>query len=243
MVYLNSNMSNIQIKYIVTSLILCCIVKIKTIHAQQNLDFGLYAGTSYYQGEINTSKLLYSPQFAYGGFIRYAFHTRWAIRGGIFTGGLKGNDDNSKFQYQHYRHAKFSTPIVETTAQLELNFLPYRQGDKKKKWTPYVFTGATFLIASYADHVYQPAIPFGIGLKANLAPRLGVGIEWAYRKTFTDGLDNLSWYKTLPTTTTEHNYLLNKQIAYYHQKDYYAFLGFFLTYKIRLTEEICNAWE
>jgi len=236
-------MSNILIKYIIVALLLYNIVNTKSAFAQQNLDFGLFAGGSYYQGDINASKIMYSPGFSYGGFIRYAFHTRWAVRGSIFSGNLKGNDQNFSYQYQHIRNASFSTPIVETTGQLELNFKPYRIGDKKKKWTPYVFTGATFLVASYADHVYQPVIPFGIGIKANLAPRLGMGIEWAYRKTFTDGLDNLSWYKTLPTTTTEHNYLLNKQIAYYHQKDYYAFIGIFLSYKIRLTEEVCNAWE
>ncbi len=215
----------------------------KYSNAQRNLDFGLYAGASYYQGDINSSKLMYAPNFAYGAFIRYAFHTRWAVRGSVFTGGLRGNDNSFKYQYQHFRHSSFSTPIVEATGQIELNFLPYRIGDKKKKWTPYIFTGATFLIASYADHVYQPVVPFGLGLKANLTQRTGVGIEWAYRKTFTDGLDNLSWYEKIPTNTADNSYLLTKQSAYYHQKDYYSFIGIFLTYKIRLTEEVCNAWE
>lgn len=232
-----------KLKYITLIIGSLVIIFFQSIQAQQHLDFGLFAGGSYYQGDINASKIMYSPGFAYGAFIRYAFHNRWAARGSIFSGKLSGNDNDFKYQYQHFRNTSFSTPIVEVTGQLELNFKPYRIGDKKKKWTPYVFTGGTFLIASYADHVYQAVIPFGIGIKANLAPRLGIGIEWAYRKTFTDGLDNLSWYKQLPTTSTEHNYLMLKQYAYFHQKDYYAFIGIFLTYKIRLTEEVCNAWE
>ncbi|GAB4463857.1 MAG: hypothetical protein Fur0028_15430 [Bacteroidales bacterium] len=231
------------IKYITLVIGSLAILSNHSTQAQQHLDFGLFVGGSYYQGDINTSRIMYSPGFSYGGFIRYAFHTRWAVRGSIFSGNLKGNDQNFSYQYQHFRNVSFSTPIVEATGQIELNFKPYRIGDKKKKWTPYVFTGATFLVASYADHVYQPVIPFGFGIKANLAPRLGMGIEWAYRKTFTDGLDNLSWYKHLPTTSTEHDYLMLKQYAYHHQKDYYAFIGIFLTYKIRLTDEVCNAWE
>jgi hypothetical protein len=211
--------------------------------AQRNLDFGLFGGIAYYQGDINTSKLFYMPQFTYGAFIRYAFHTRWALRGGISGGQLKGTDKNQPFSYQNYRNANFSTPIVEVTGQIELNFKPYRMGDQKKFWTPYVFTGATFLVASYADNVYQPAIPFGLGIKISLSKRVALGCEWAYRKTFTDGLDNLSWHKSLPTTSTEHSYLLPKQYAYYHQNDYYSFFGIFLTCKINLTEEVCNAWD
>jgi hypothetical protein len=214
-----------------------------TIFAQTNLDFGLFAGGSYYQGDINASRLLYSPRFAYGALVRYAYHTRWALRGSIFGGALHGNDNNFSYPYQHLRGFNFSTPIVEATGQIELNFLPYRMGDKKNKWTPYIFTGATFLIASYADHIYQPAIPFGLGVKVNLSTHLGMGIEWAYRKTFTDGLDNLSGQKQIPTIITEHNYLMFKQDAYYHQRDYYAFLGIFLTYKLRLTEEMCDAYQ
>lgn len=237
-------MNLLKTKYsIVFSLILSLLFTYNNTKAQKNLDFGLFAGASYYQGDINSSKLMYAPNFAYGAFIRYTFHTRWALRGSIFSGGLKGNDHNFNYLYQHFRRSTFSTPIVETTGQIELNFLPYRIGDKKKKWTPYIFTGATFLIASYADHVYLPAIPFGLGIKANLTPRTGVGMEWAYRKTFTDGLDNLSWYEKIPTNSTDNGYLLMKQYAYYHQKDYYSFIGIFLTYKIRLTEEVCNAWE
>ncbi len=210
---------------------------------ERNLDFGIFGGASYYQGDINHSRLLYKPMLSYGGLLRYAFHTRWALRASIFGGTLKGNDVDFKNNYQLFRSATFSTPIVEVTGQIECNFLPYRIGDKKKNWTPYIATGATFLVASYADHVYQPAIAFGIGLKKNFSSRFSLGLEWTYRKTFTDGLDNLSWYKTIPTTTTENAHLIMKQKAYYHQKDYYAFIGIFFTYKLKFFEEVCNAFE
>ncbi|MCX7863220.1 MAG: DUF6089 family protein [Bacteroidales bacterium] len=230
-----------------TILSLSIIVWAKVILAQnkleRNLDFGIFGGTSYYQGDINHSRLFYKPMPSFGAILRYAYHTRWAIRFSVFSGSIKGSDYNFNNNYQQFRGANFSTPIVEATGQIECNFLPYRIGDKKKNWTPYIFTGATFLIASYADHVYQPAIPFGIGIKKNFSTRFSLGIEWAYRKTFTDGLDNLSWFEKIPTFDTENTHLILKQRAYFHQKDYYAFLGIFFTYKLRFFEEVCNAWE
>ncbi len=210
---------------------------------ERNLEFGIFGGLSYYQGDINHSRLFYSPKPSIGGFLRYAFHTRWAIRAGFFSGTIKGNDLHFNNLYQKTRNANFSTPFVEVTGQIELNFLPYKIGDKKKNLTPYLFIGGTFLVASYADYVYQPAIPFGVGIKKNFSNRLSIGVEWANRKTFTDGLDNLSWYKNLPITTIENNNLLPKQKAYFHQKDYYAFFGVFFTYKLRFFEEVCHAWE
>jgi hypothetical protein len=231
-----------KLTFIHIILTFCPLVLLSQNKLEKHLDFGIFGGASYYQGDINHDHLFYSPRPAGGGFIRYAYHTRWALRFSIYTGTLKGNDKDFNNLYQKIRNRSFSTPIVEATGQIELNFLPYRIGDKNKNWTPYIFTGATFLIASYADYVYQPVIPFGIGIKKNFSSRFSVGVEWAYRKTFTDGLDNLSWYDKLPTYNVNQNPLY-KQIAYFHQKDYYAFIGIFFTYKINIFEEVCNAWE
>lgn len=235
----------LQKKYILlfSLLMLFSVVAYNQGKLERNLDFGIFGGASYYQGDINHARLLYNPKPSIGGLLRYAFHTRWAIRASIYSGTLKGSDLSFDNNYQQFRGATFSTPVVEVTGQIECNFLPYRIGDKKKNWTPYIATGGTFLVASYADHVYQPAIPLSIGLKKNFSTRFSVGLEWSYRKTFTDGLDNLSWYKTIPTTNTENIHLIMKQRAYFHQKDYYAFVGIFFTYKLRFFEEVCNAFE
>jgi hypothetical protein len=36
------------------------------------------------------------------------------------------------------------------------------------------------------------AIPFGIGAKMNVSKKVGIGLEWGPRKTFTDYLDDVS---------------------------------------------------
>jgi hypothetical protein len=213
------------------------------VPAQKNLDFGLFLGTSYYLGDLNNSRHFYNPHVAYGGLVRYNLGSRWAVRASIFGGGLSGDDLDFNFKYQRYRKLAFSTPIVEITGQLELNFLPYKIGDKKHNYTPYVHLGGTFLVASYAIQPYQPAIPFGVGFKFNFLPRVGMGLEWTFRKTFTDGIDKVVWFKQLPTTTTENSYLFNKQTGYYHQRDWYSFFGLFITYQIKQSGADCNTYR
>jgi len=214
-----------------------------TASAQKNLDFGGFAGTSYYLGDLNTSHQFYQIHFAYGALMRYNLNPRWALRASIFGGELSGNDMDFNFKYQRYRKFNFYTPIVETTGQIELNFLIYRIGDKNYTYTPYVHIGGTFLVASYAIHPYQPAIPFGVGFKFNILKRMGMGFEWTFRKTFTDGIDRVVWSKQLPTTTAENDYLISKQTGYFHQRDWYSFCGLFITFQIKPSSIECNAYQ
>jgi hypothetical protein len=210
---------------------------------QKNVDIGLFGGTSYYLGDLNTSRQFYNVHFAYGGLARFNYGPRWSVRASIFGGGLSGDDLDFDYKYQRHLKRTFYTPIVEVTGQIELNFRPYRVGDKRNKYTPYVHVGGTFLIASYALQPYQPAIPFGLGFKFNLLPRVGMGLEWTFRKTFTDGLDKVGWYKDIPVSDTETDYSMKKQSGYFHQKDWYSFAGLFITYKIKTSGLDCNIYR
>lgn len=226
------------------TIIICVLFySVVAVNGQKNLDFGLFGGASYYLGDLNTSHQFYHSHFAYGALMRYNLNSRWALKASLYGGGLSGDDLDFKFKYQRYRKYSFYTPIVELSGQIELNFLPYKIGDKRNKFTPYVSVGGTFLIASYAIQPYQPAIPFGVGFKFNFMPRVGMGIEWSFRKTFTDGLDKVVWYKDLPTTTVENSYLLDKQTGYYHQRDWYSFCGLFITYQFKSSGADCNTYR
>jgi len=226
------------------TIIICALFgSVYTVTAQKNLDFGLFGGTSYYLGDLNASQQFYYAHPAYGGLMRYNLNSRWALRASIYGGELSGNDLDFKYKYQQFRNYSFNTPVVETTGQIELNFLPYRIGDKKNNFTPYVNIGGTFFIAPYALQPYQPAIPFGVGLKFNFMPRIGMGIEWTFRKTFTDGIDRVVWYRNMPTTPVENSYLLDKQTGYFHQRDWYSFFGLFVTYQFKSSGVPCNAYH
>lgn len=214
-----------------------------TATAQKNFDLGLFGGTSYYLGDLNASQQFYHAHIAYGALMRHNLNSRWALRASLYGGGLSGSDLGSKFKYQNYRKFSFYTQVVELTGQIELNFLPYKIGDKKYKYTPYVNIGGTFFIAPYAIQPFQPAIPFGVGFKYNLLPRMGIGLEWSFRKTFTDGIDKVVGDKNLPTTSVENSYLFNKQTGYFHQRDWYSFCGLFITYQFQSSGVDCNAYH
>jgi len=210
---------------------------------QKNVDIGLFAGTSYYLGDLNNARQFYNPNFAYGGLARFNYNSRWSFRISLFGGGLSGDDMDFIYNYQRIRKRTFFTPIVELTCQAELNFMPYKIGDKRNKFSPYVHAGGTFLIASYALQPYQPAIPFGVGIKFNVLPRIGMGLEWTFRKTFTDGIDKVTWHKEFPAVTGKNGNYLFKQTGYFHQRDWYSFAGLFITYKINISDSNCNAYN
>jgi len=148
-------------------------------------------------------------------------------------------------------------------------------------FTPYVFTGAafyyfvpkaalngTFYNLRFMDtegqgtSVYQRkraaavqfAIPLGIGLKASINKKMGVGIEWGLRKLYTDYLDDVSTSYVYPSVLTRERGIEASQLSdrslnldfeedqkytnLYRQrgnsktKDWYSFVGITLVWRI-----------
>jgi hypothetical protein len=67
---------------------------------------------------------------------------------------------------------------------------------------------------------------------------LGISLEWAYRKTFTDYLDQLpdDEYSGIPSID-------NKQRSYAATNDWYSFAGVSLTYKFAFGKTKCPAYR
>jgi hypothetical protein len=148
-------------------------------------------------------------------------------------------------------------------------------------FTPYIFTGASFyyfvpkaeLNGTYyklrlmdtegqGTAVYQRkraaavqfAIPLGIGLKASLNKKMGIGIEWGLRKLYTDYLDDVSMSYVFPPVLAkergpeaaqlsdrslnlefeeDQQYTnLNRQRGNSNTKDWYSFVGITLVWRI-----------
>jgi hypothetical protein len=212
-------------------------------YSQKYGEIGGFLGVSYYQGDLNASRQFYHPHFSYGGIMRYNISNRWALKATLVGGAISGNDMDFSYRYQNLRGHEFRTPIVDISGTIELNFLPYKIGDPKKKFSPYVFAGGTFLIASYTPQPFQPAIPFGVGIKFNVFPRLGMSLEWGWRKTFTDQLDYITWYDELPYDEISSEHHLPKQLGYAQQKDWYSIFGLYITYKILTSSQDCNNYR
>jgi hypothetical protein len=114
------------------------------------------------------------------------------------VGRLVGNDDNPIDILAEQRQAEFDITILEGSAILEYNFLSFREDAAPTKFTPYFFIGVGMIRMFGIEEkngdfsLFQPVIPFGVGIKQVIGPHWNISYEFGPRKTFTDYLDNIS---------------------------------------------------
>lgn len=198
---------------------------------QRNADIGVFAGTSSYIGDINPSRLMYSPKPAAGIFYRYNLHPRQAIRTSLFIGMLEASDLDFNNSFQQTRAASFSGEVLEWAAQFEFNFFQYSTQGKRWNYSPYIAAGAGVAFINTAVFTYVPVIPFSVGFKINLYKNLGLEAEYGFRKTFYDNFDGLNDF----TDPADYGWL--------HNNDWYSFTGICLTWKIYNRLAGCPAYD
>jgi len=178
----------------------------------QRSEVGVFAGGSFYMGDLNPSMPFYQTQFAFGGVYRYNLTTRWALRANVLSGSVQGGIAEPERNTLHFR-----SRINEFSIQAEINFLTYFTGSRHHRFSPYLFGGVgVFTFNPQAlDHTgdrwidLQPlrtegqvrpynrtqiTFPFGLGFKFSLSRMFSVGMEWGMRKTLTDYLDDISGF-------------------------------------------------
>ena len=190
---------------------------------QPFMEAGGFAGFSYYIGDLNPRKQFYDSGVAIGGLIKHNFTEHHCLRLNAFLGNLSGNDLYSKNEYQQSRAHSFETSLLDFHLGYEFAFLPYIINRRTNTHTTYIFAaiGYSFILSSSTDMATNHAtIPFGVGYKYRMNPKMSIGCEWGMRKTFNDGIDGLlnpgpegSWSK-------------------WHNNDWYSFAGVFLTISI-----------
>lgn len=196
------------------------------IEAQRNANLGFFAGTSYYYGDINPSRMIYSPGLALGGIYRYNFNKRYAVRLNGYFANLSGNPDNfSDLVHDVLRTNDFNRLIFDWACQVEFNFLPYVPTVRKWDYTTYISGGIGFF--TIAEN--PVTIPFGIGAKLNVTHKIGAGVEWSFRKTFNDIIDNTGNATGISSL--------------FHNNDWYSFIGLFITYKFFNVMVDCPAYS
>jgi len=212
------------------------------LYSQKSMDLGFFAGGSYYQGDLNKSKLFYQMHFVGGAFLRYNFNKRWSARGNIYVGRLSADDNDFDNTYQQTRAFEFSTLFFELTGQMEFNFLPYTIGNDKTPYTPYIAFGLSGILIPEAINPIQLGIPMSVGVKFNLNANLGMGIAWSYRKTFTDGIDRVTNYESI-TENPDASKVYSKQTGYRNDNDWYSIIGVFITFKISPNKHKCHTYS
>ena len=229
----------------------------------QSYEAGIFGGCSYYLGDLNPGNQFNNIKPAFGLLVRYNLDTRWTFKLSGYHGEVKSNDVNES------RNLKFNSKITEISAQVELSFLPYFTGSLRTYFTPYIFAGVSmFMFNPKADGVKlrdigtegqladfdgkkeykltNLSIPFGFGLKYSLTKKIGLGVEWGIRKTFTDYIDDVSttYYldghsidprninQALSDPTFDHQPYMERGDP--TKNDWFAFAGITITYKFNL---------
>lgn len=194
----------------------------------QTLEIGLFGGGSYYIGEMNPTIPFKNTKLAYGAIARFNVNRRWAFRLSYQRGGIVGVDTKTgRIEEQDY---SFESMVNDISAVAEFNFFEYFTGSNKNFFTPYLFAGFGYYITDISNSL---VIPFGFGFKYSVSERIGLGLEWGMRKTFSDQLDGVNSleYQTGVDIGDDNN----------STWDWYNFTGITITYKINLRSRLkCN---
>ncbi|MDO9000542.1 DUF6089 family protein [Sediminibacterium sp.] len=212
-------------------------------------EIGLFGGASYYIGDLNPRGHFFMSKPAVGAFFRYSTHYRYAFRFGFNYGTVMGNDAKSKELDQLERNLNFRSRIYDLHAIAEFNFVDYRIGNDKHRFTMFIFAGiGGFLFDPQSDigqgyqsldnthggvptirySKFQINIPYGIGLKWHLTDIFGLGVEWSPRKLFTDYLDDVAG-----------EYADGSMRGNPRTKDWYFFYGATLTMRLPAPHRPC----
>jgi len=182
---------------------LSCILLISlSVKAQSNAPYksvGAWLGAAHYYGDLNTSTSILYPGVAGGFLIKNTITPRWAAKTSLSVAKLGFNEKNSKNAFQQVRNLSFKSILIELSEHVELNFLDYfREGDHPK-YSPYIFTGLSFIYFNtnpkYTEKVYLPftlAIPYGLGVKYKINYFWEMAVEVGVRTTFSDYIDDVS---------------------------------------------------
>jgi hypothetical protein len=165
-----------------------------------------------------------------GGFVRFNFNPRYALRFNAITGniGAEGELDAETWT--------FDKNVLDISMNFEWNYLKYIVGDKETPWSTFLYGGIgvqtyKYDLAGITGSEITPTIPFGLGFKFNLSKRWGIGMEGGLRKTFSDKLDNLDD----PLSFVDQTGTTDVKIKYtdqYHNNDWTAYVGVHLVYKL-----------
>ena len=198
--------------------------------AQKKVDLGIFGGGSYYLGDINQSKQFYSLSYAFGGLYRYNINPRYTIRGSAYYGNLQADDQDFDNRFQQSRGNSFSGTVLDATLQFEFNFMPYSTFGRAGEYAFYTTGGIGVAFINISGPSSPLVIPFGVGAKVNLGKKMGIGIEWGFRKMFYDELDGYE------------NPIDPEYRSFIHNNDWYSIAGISLTYKIYNKLEDCPAY-
>jgi len=183
-------------------------------------EFGISVGGAHYFGDLNPRARFNRPKPDIGLFVRKQINNYVAVRISGHYASLGYSDIYNSSEFERRRNLSFNSNIFELAVQGDFNFFKFIPADPYHRFTPYLTLGVG--VFSYNPYAYyrgkkvflrdlgtegqgNPAypdrkpygsmalcLPFGMGAKYAINPRMNVGVEVAYRFTNTDYLDDVS---------------------------------------------------
>lgn len=200
----------------------------------QKVEFGGGGGPTFYKGDLHPRFRALNPGVAGNLFLRYNLNRVISAKAGFMYGVVKGDDSRSGDPYQRSRNFSFSHTVMDYSLQIEYNFLNFRthNGRYEHDWTPYLFggVGRTHSLSKRFDAAGNSTlpiknesraneiIPFGIGFKKILGPRLNISGEFSTKVflnrrngSMFDGIDGIQGdnFYTRLLNPSDPNYSLN----------------------------------
>ena len=192
--------------------VLCCL---PLLSVGQNFYVSGRLGMSNYQGDLKASSVSFAQaKLLYSLGARYDFSEHLTGRTYFSLTSLHADDKNGTAKMQQ-RNLNFKSKIFDWELGAQYNIFSFND----KWWTPYVFAGiGVFHFNPYTNDtagaktylkplstegqgfspgvknykLWQFSIPMGIGAEYSLNEDTRLGVEFGYRKIFTDQLDDAS---------------------------------------------------
>lgn len=200
-------------------------------------ELGLLGGGSSYMGDANATKPLMNEAMSIGLIGRYNLNGSMALKANLLSGGISGSTVGDANGYYNGEVMQFSRRFVDAGVQFELGFYQYGVPGFKpgsSSICPYVSAGLG-LTGYQSDKTRLCAnIPFGVGVKVKVMPRLNVGCEWSFRQTLADDLDYSG-----QTTAFQLNNDWAGTGSWNKNKDWYSVLMLYVTLDLYGTGSDC----
>ena len=197
-------------KFVITILV---IIGISFSLRAQTWELGGAIGGSGYMGDLNPTQPIKPSGVAVGGFVQRNFNQYLSAKLNYTFGTISAADSNSSNQQFKTRNLSFHTTLKELALIGQFNFMKYLTAVSHNRYTPYIYLGIAIVgynpQANYNGQTYdlrplltegeaKPygktaiAIPYGAGIKYNIAGNFNIMAEIGYRQPNTDYLDDVS---------------------------------------------------
>jgi hypothetical protein len=195
--------------------LLTIILFLPCVSFSQNFHFSGRLGVAGYNGDLKAHSITLSQTHILGSIgVQYDLTEHIAARSYLTFTGLRGDDKKGTISMQE-RNLNFKTKLFEWEVSAQYDIFSLND----KWWTPYVFAGIgiyhynPYTMDSAGNKMFlKPlstegegfiagvnnykltgvSIPVGLGFNYALNEDMRLGLEFGYRKTFTDYLDDVS---------------------------------------------------